>query len=116
MFLKVKMRFILHCATSLDWGFPKKITSPQPQTFWPVILGMTQPLGITLHIKSTLYKSSNSLLLEIHFLEGTKEKKKLKKFPRKKQSQGRQCVDGVCKKQRWTQEIRCFKGIKKEIV
>ncbi len=51
MSLKGKMHFILHRVTSLDLGFPKKITSPQPQTFWPVILGMAQPLGITLHIK-----------------------------------------------------------------
>lgn len=51
MFLKVKMHFILHRATPLDWGFPKKVTSPQPRTFWPVILGMTQPLGINLHVK-----------------------------------------------------------------
>jgi hypothetical protein len=86
MFLKEKMRFILHCVTPLGWGFPKKkLTSPQPQTFWLVILGMAQPLGhyYPTHKKYTLQKFPIFYFWKINFLEGTKEKKKLKKFPRK---------------------------------
>lgn len=50
-------------------------------------------MSITLHLKVHFTKVSILYFWKSTFWRGTKEKKKLKKFPRKKQSKGRPCVD-----------------------
>jgi hypothetical protein len=73
---------------------------------------MAQPLGITLHLKIHFTNVPILYFWKSTFWRGTKEEKKLKKFPRKKQSKGRQCVDSYVRSKDKIQEIRCLHGSK----